>query len=76
VPLKTQEHARLKALGARIRRERMAKGMTQESLAELAQISTRNLQKVEAGELNILTTTLMRIQLGLRCPWKRLMPPE
>jgi transcriptional regulator with XRE-family HTH domain len=57
-----------------IRRERSAKRLTQEKLAELAGISTRNLQKVEAGELNILVTTAMRIQLGLRCPWKRLMP--
>jgi len=57
-----------------IRRERNAKRLTQEKLAELAGISTRNLQKVESGELNILVTTTMRIQLGLRCPWKRLMP--
>jgi hypothetical protein len=34
------------------------------------------LQKIEAGEINILATTVFRIQLALRCPYKRLMPSE
>ncbi|HEY5298876.1 MAG TPA: helix-turn-helix transcriptional regulator [Verrucomicrobiae bacterium] len=59
-----------------MRRERVQKGLTQEELAEKAQIATRNLQKIEAGEINILVTTAFRIQLGLRCSWKRLMPIE
>ena len=63
-------------LGANIRRERSARKKTQETLAELADISTRNLQKVEAGQLNILVTTLVRLQLALRCSWKKLMPKE
>jgi transcriptional regulator with XRE-family HTH domain len=50
--------------------------MTQDQLAERAEISTRNLQKVEAGQLNLLGTTLMRIQLALRSPWSKLMPKE
>ena len=71
-----KEQTRLKAFGANVRRERCAKNLTQEKLAELAGISTRNLQKVEAGQLNILLSTTIRIQLALRCPWKRLMPAE
>jgi transcriptional regulator with XRE-family HTH domain len=74
VPLNRKEQLRLKTFGANVRRERSAKGLTQDELAELAEISTRNLQKVEAGELNILVTTAIRIQLALNCPWKRLMP--
>ena len=62
--------------GANVRRERTAKRLTQEKLAERAEISTRNLQKVEAGELNILLTTIVRIQLGLRCSWSKLMPSQ
>jgi len=50
--------------------------MTQDELAELADIATRNLQKVEAGELNILLTTVLRIQLALKCSWRNLMPGE
>jgi transcriptional regulator with XRE-family HTH domain len=52
------------------------RGLTQEQLAERAEIATRNLQKVEAGEINLLVTTAFRIQLGLRCPWHRLAPRE
>ncbi|MBE0544447.1 MAG: helix-turn-helix transcriptional regulator [Verrucomicrobia bacterium] len=51
----------------------MARGVTQEKLAALAEISTRNLQKIEAGQLNILVTTTIRIQKALKCPWKKLM---
>jgi len=50
--------------------------MTQDQLAERAEIATRNLQKIEAGEINILVTTAFRIQLALGCPYKRLMPAE
>jgi transcriptional regulator with XRE-family HTH domain len=53
-----------------------ARKLTEDALAERAEIATRNLQKIEAGEINILLTTAFRIQLGLRCPWKRLMPSE
>lgn len=76
MPLNPTERTRLTVFGANVRRERSAKGLTQEALAEASNISTRNLQKVEAGHLNILLTTAIRIQLGLRCPWKRLMPPS
>jgi transcriptional regulator with XRE-family HTH domain len=74
VPLSKVEQNRLRVFGANVRRVRCAKGLTQEQLAELSSISTRNLQKVEAGQINILVTTAIRIQLGLGCPWKRLMP--
>jgi transcriptional regulator with XRE-family HTH domain len=74
--LNKNEQARLRTFGANVRRERSAQGLTQDKLAELASISTRNLQKVEAGQLNILLTTAIRIQLALRCSWKRLMPSE
>ena len=64
----------MKMFGDNVRRERCSQGLTQDKLAELAEISTRNLQKVEAGELNILFTTIVRIQLALKCAWKKLMP--
>jgi predicted transcriptional regulator len=74
VPLSVKERRRLKVFGDNVRRERCSQGLTQDKLAELAEISTRNLQKVEAGELNILFTTIVRIQLALKCAWKKLMP--
>jgi predicted transcriptional regulator len=76
VPLSGKEKRRLKLFGANVRRERCALGLTQDELAERAEIATRNLQKVEAGELNILLTTVLRIQLALECSWKALMPSD
>jgi transcriptional regulator with XRE-family HTH domain len=76
VALPKKEWKRIKVFGANVRRERVRKGLTQDALAERADIATRNLQKIEAGEINILVTTAFRIQLGLRCSWKCLMPPE
>ena len=71
-----KEWKRIKTFGANVRRERVRKHFTQDALAERAEIATRNLQKIEAGEINILATTAFRIQLALRCPWKRLAPEE
>jgi transcriptional regulator with XRE-family HTH domain len=66
----------LKAFGANVRRERTAQGMTQEKLAELSDLALRNIQRVEAGEINILITTAARIRKALKCPWEKLMPPQ
>ncbi len=76
MPLSKKEWVRIRVFGASVRRERVRRRMTQEQLAERAEIATRNLQKIEAGEINILVTTAFRIQLALRCSWKRLMPSE
>lgn len=76
MPLSAKEQRRLNAFGANVRRERCARGLTQDQLAERAEIATRNLQKVEAGQLNILLTTVLRLQKGLRCSWRTLMTTE
>lgn len=65
----------LEALGAAVRRTRVARGMTQERLAELADLNIRTLQKIEAGQINILVTTVLRLQKSLRCQWSELLPP-
>ena len=71
-----KEWLRIQTFGANVRRERVRKRLTQDELSERAEIATRNLQKIEAGQINILVTTAFRIQLALRCPWKRLAPVE
>ena len=48
--------------------------MTQEGLAELVDLNIRTVQKIEAGEINILLTTVLRFYRALNCPWGRLMP--
>ncbi len=47
--------------------------MTQEKLAELADLNIRTVQKIEAGQTNILITTASRIQKALGCDWGMLM---
>lgn len=60
-------------LGENIRRERRRRGLTQEALAERADLHPRVLQKMESGKSNILATTLVRLQAVLQCPWDSLM---
>jgi transcriptional regulator with XRE-family HTH domain len=64
----------LKALGDNIRRERTAKGISQQQLAELADLNIRNVQRIEAGEINVILATAVRIGQGLRCGLERLLP--
>ena len=73
MPIKRQFAAQLKAFGANVRRERMAASLTQERLAEMADLNIRTLQSIEAGQLNVLVTTAMRLQKALGCDWKNLM---
>ena len=47
--------------------------LLKEKLAERANLNARTLQKIEAGQLNVLITTAARIQRALGCPWERLM---
>ena len=63
----------LAAFGANLRRERMARRVTQEALAEMADLNIRTLQKIEAGQTNILITTAMRLRAALGCAWDVLL---
>jgi transcriptional regulator with XRE-family HTH domain len=55
----------VRVFGQNVRRERLRRGMTQEELAERSEIATRNLQKIEAGEIDLRFATAFRIRLGL-----------
>jgi len=73
VPSDAKLQAQLKKFGASVRRERISRGITQEKLAELVDLNIRTIQKIEAGKINVLVTTAMRIQKALDCTWGRLM---
>jgi len=75
VPI-NRKHPDCVAFGANVRRERMARGITQERMAELVDLNVRTVQKIEAGEINILLTTVLRFFRALTCPWERLMPTK
>ena len=71
--LSTKAWKEIRDFGANVRRERNARGITQEKLAELADLHLRTLQKIEAGEINLLLTTVLRIKRALKCPWVNLL---
>ena len=73
MPLTAKQATFLAAVGGNVRRLRVARKLTQEALAELIGVNPRTVQKIEAGRLNILVTTLARIQRALRCSWDDLM---
>lgn len=60
----------------RLRRARVSREITQEKLAEAADLDIRSLQRFEAGEMNIVLTSLIRIRNALGCPWEELLPMD
>jgi ribosome-binding protein aMBF1 (putative translation factor) len=72
-PRRKGDDAMLRRLGASIQAQRRARGLTQEKLAEIIDVHSRIVQKIEAGELNPKSTTLIRVQQALACPWEKLL---
>ena len=60
-------------MGANVRQERLAAGLTQERLAELADLAPRTIQKIEAGRITILITTLRRLRSAIGCTYEALL---
>jgi transcriptional regulator with XRE-family HTH domain len=55
----------LRTLGKNLNRLRMTAGLTQEKLAEKADISLRYVQQLEAGQRNPSIATLVRLRKAL-----------
>jgi len=73
VSLERAQASQLRSYGDNLRRERMRQQLTQERLAEMVGLHPRTIQKIEAGKVNILITTFVRLQRALRCPWETLL---
>jgi transcriptional regulator with XRE-family HTH domain len=69
----SRDKAYLKRFGANVRRVRAARGITQERLAELADLNVRNVQRIEAGEFSGLIETIKRLRSALKCSWEELL---
>ena len=63
----------LKKFGSTLKAVRVSRQITQEKLAELTDLNIRTVQKIEAGQTNILITTALRLQKALACRWDELM---
>ncbi len=61
-------------MGRRIQEFREAQDLTQATLAEKTGFAVRTIQKIEAGEITSLSTTVMRIRRVLGCRYDDLMP--
>lgn len=73
MPTDKEIQRELKRFGLNVKRERTSRGITQEKLAELTDLNVRTIQKIEAGQTNILITTAKRIVKGIGCDWEELM---
>ena len=51
----------------------MRAGMTQEQLAEKAEVDLRSLQRIEAGSWNMTIDYLNRFRRALGCTWRQLV---
>jgi transcriptional regulator with XRE-family HTH domain len=60
-------------LSRNLRRWRAGAGLTQEPLAERAEITTRYLQQLEAAEFGASLAGLLRLRRALACRWDSLL---
>ena len=63
----------LRTVGDNVRRERKLAKLTQERLAELADLAPRVVQKIEAGQITILVSTLRRLRKAIGCTYEKLL---
>lgn len=63
----------LKRVGKNVANARRESELTQAELAERVDISTRYLQSIEAGQVNMTLSTLLRLARPLRVPPARLI---
>jgi len=62
-----------KRLGVAVRRQRKAKKLTQEVLAERADLSTNYIGNIERGEYDVTVSTLRRVAVALGCTTSALL---
>ena len=55
------------------KQEFSSRGLSQERLAELADLNPRTVQKIESGDITILVTTLDRLRTAISCDRRRLL---
>jgi transcriptional regulator with XRE-family HTH domain len=71
---KMAEQKLLHALGERIRELRKERELSQEKLAELADIHVNHLRRIELGQANPTYLVLWRLARAVEIPLQRLLP--
>lgn len=70
---KTDKDQRLKALGQAIRGRREELEISQEALADAAQMDRAHMGKIERGERNVTLLNLLKIATALHCQASKIM---
>ena len=70
---KTDSDQQLKQLGRAIRARREALGVSQEALADAAQMDRAHMGKIERGERNVTLLNLLKIAAALKCRASEIM---
>ena len=70
---KTDSDQQLKLLGRAIRARREAFGVSQEALADAAQMDRAHMGKIERGERNVTLLSLLKIAAAMKCPASEIM---
>lgn len=65
--------SQLEVFRRNLRRARRTAGLSQETLAEKAQVSVRYLQSIEAGAFGCSLAVLLRLRRALDVPWEVLL---
>lgn len=65
---KADDEGQLAKLGDAIRARRIAVGITQEALAQAADIERAHMSKIERGRRNVTMLNMLRIAAALGCP--------
>jgi transcriptional regulator with XRE-family HTH domain len=68
-----EDETALKIFGGNVRRERVARLISQQKLALLTGLNARTICKIEAGELNIRLETIQRLRQAIGCSLSRLV---
>jgi len=66
----------LRALGDRVRELRKQRNLSQEKLAEMADIHVNHLRRIELGQANPTYLVMMRIASAVELPFPQLLPDE
>jgi transcriptional regulator with XRE-family HTH domain len=70
-----KERRAFEDLGRRVLELRTAHGWTQEEAAEKLSLDVRDLQRIEAGRVNLTFRSLLRVARGLGAPLRALFEP-
>lgn len=75
LPVDARDRRVFEDVGRRVRELRVDRGWTQEDAVERLGVDVRELQRIEAGKVNLTLASLVRLARGLGTPVRALFDP-